>query len=230
MIDFRVEKFSNALVDNRASIKVYNLREEVMDLLNRRRLDIKEKPYTTIFLSAGYDGDVSLIFRGVVINGSNYRTGPDWISDFECYTAKAQKESAVCDPDKHTWLMTPVSTIVNTLFSDLNTNVPRYTSGALLALSTARPLTIACSGRIDQNLAKILARYGLVYTIEDDGPFVIEAAGASNEDEPSILLPLVSSDTGLVGTPKITHNGVELRSLLNPKLKIFQRFGLIQKL
>ena len=227
-IDFRVQKFSNSLVDNRAQIKVFNLRAEVRDLLSRRRLDIKEKPYTSIFLSAGYkqeQNSTALIFRGVVINGANFRIGPDWISDFECYTAKAQTESAVCDPDKHTWLQSPAKTILDTLFADFNTNVPRYSSEALTALS-GQFLTIACSGRIDQNLSKILARFGLVFTIEDDGPFVIEAAGASNPNDPDSSLPLVSAETGLIGTPKITHNGAEIRSLLNPKLKIFQRFVL----
>lgn len=226
MIDFRVQKFSNALVDNRATIRVFNLRAEIRDLINRRRLDIKEKPYTSIFLSAGYKGETdstALIFRGVVINGANSRIGPDWISDFDCYTAKAQKESAVCDPGKHTWLQTPAQNIIDTLFADFNTNAPRFTPGALSALA-GQNLTIACSGRIDQNISKILAKFGLIYTIEDDGPFVIESAGASNPDDPDNQIPLVSAETGLIGTPKITHNGVEIRSLLNPKLKIFQRF------
>lgn len=227
-IEFRVEKFANALVDNRATIRIFNLRAQVRELFNRRRMDIKEKPYTSVFLSAGYTGEgpPALIFRGVVINGANSRQGPDWITEFEGYTAKAQRESAVCDPDRHTWLETPVKTIVDTLFVDFNTLAVRYSTEALGILSSAGSITLACTGRIDQAISKLLARYELIYTIEDDGPFVIRVAGVRNPDDASDQLPLVSVETGLVGTPRITHQGVELRSLLNPKLKIFERFRL----
>lgn len=226
MMDFRVQKFSNALVDNRATIRVFNLRDSVRSFLNRRRLDLKEKPYTSVFLSAGYEGAVAMIFRGVVINGANARVGPDWVTEFESFTAKAQVDSAVCDPEAHTWIETPPKTIIDTLFEALGTNAARYSSEATEVLSGATPMTIACTGRLDQAIEKILSRHELVFTIEDDGPFVVVVNGASNPNEPSSSVPVVSAETGLVGTPKITHSGVEIRSLLNPNLKIFQRFKL----
>ena len=224
-IEFRVQKYASAMIDNRGTIRVFNLRSTVRDLVNRRRLDLAEGPYTTVFLSAGYRPDgAALIFRGVIIDGANYRQGPDWISDFTAYTAAQQKNAAVCGPDC-TFLRTPPKVIADKLFGLLNFNDPTYSAEAAAILAGAQPTTAAFTGRVDLALRDILAKYQLHYTLEDDGPFVIRVGSALNPNDPAAAIPLISEATGLVGTPKITHAGVEVRSLLNPKIKVFERFN-----
>ncbi len=224
-IEFRVQKFASPLVDNRGSFRVFNLRSTVRDLVNRRRLDLAEGPYTTVFLSAGYRPDgAALIFRGVIIDGANYRTGPDWISEFVAYTAAQQINAAMCD-DKCTWLRTPPKVIADRLFSLLNFNNPTYSAEALNILIDAPQSTHAFTGRVDRALADLLARHQLHYTLEDDGPFVIRVGSALNPNDPVSAIPEVSPSTGLVGTPRITDSGVEIRSLLNARLKVFHRFN-----
>lgn len=224
-IEFRVNKYASSLIDNRGTFRVFNLRSTARDLVSRRRIDIAQGPYTTVFLSAGYRPDgASLIFRGVIIDGANYRTGPDWISEFTAYTAAQQIHAAVCGADC-TFLKTPPRVIADKLFALLNFNDPTYSAEAAAILASAPPATHAFSGRVDRALTGLLARHFLQYTLEDDGPFVIRVASAMNPDDPPRAIPEISPTTGLIGTPRITDSGVEIRSLLNPKIKIFERFN-----
>lgn len=226
-IEFRVQKFAGSMVDNRANIRVFNLQASVRALVNKRLLDISAPPYTTVFLSAGYNNvdGAPLIYRGVIIDGANYRRGPNWISEFTAYTAAQQKNAALCD-SSCTFLLTPPRVIMETLFQKLNYFSPSFSSEAAAILSLAQPTTRAFTGRIDQALETFLARYNLRYTLDDDGPIVIQVGSASNPLDPTAAIPVVSPDTGLIGTPRITNSGVEIRSLLNPDLKVFKRFVL----
>lgn len=226
-IQFRVQKFPSSLVDNRAEIRVYNLRSTVRALLSKRKIDHREAPFTTIFLSAGYKRGpgAGLIFRGVVVKGENLREGPDWVSNFEAYTAHQQASNAMVEPS-FSFGETPPLTIANRLFDALQFGTPRYSTEAQVILGTARPVRIALTGRVDRALTVLLARYNLVYTLDDDGPFVVRVGSASNTEVPVTSIPVISPKTGLIGTPKITDSGVELRTLLNPKLRVFHRFKL----
>lgn len=225
-IEFRVEKFAGSLVDNRATIRVFNLNSTVREIVNRRRIDIAEGPYTTAFLSAGYRPDgAALIFRGVIIDGANYRTGPDWITEFTGYTAAQQTQAATC-PENFTFRLTNPKVIADKMFSELNFLKPRYSTEALTALARAQPVTRAFAGRVDVALTKLLGSFGLVYTLEDDGPLVILTRSAINPDDAADAIAQVNADTGLINTPRITERGVEIRTLLNPEIKIFERFRL----
>lgn len=225
-IEFRVQKFASAMVDNRATIKVFNLSSTVREIVNRRRLDIAEGPYTTAFLSAGYKPDgAALIFRGVIIDGANYRRGPDWVTEFTGYTAAQQKSAATC-PESFTFLRTSAKVIADKLFAELNFNTPRYSQEALDAMEAAGPVTQAFTGLVDRALTTFLAQFGVVYTLEDDGPLVVATGSVINPDDPAEAIPKVSVDTGLIGTPNITDSGVEIRTLLNPEIKVFERFEL----
>lgn len=230
-IEFRVQKFAGSEMDNRATIRVFNLRSTVRALVNKRLFDIgkgkgKGGPYTTVFLSAGYRPDgAALIFRGVIIDGANYRKGPDWISDFTAFTAAQQINSAVCDASC-TFLRTNPRVIADKLFALLKFNDPTYSTEAANILASAPPKTHAFGGRVDVALKTLLEGYSLTYTLEDDGPFVIRIGSALNENDPIAAIPRISPTTGLIGTPKITDNGVEIRTLLNPKLKVFGRFNM----
>ncbi len=225
-IEFRVQKFASALVDNRGNIRVFNLNSTVRDLVNRRRINIAEGPYTSAFLSAGYRPDgAALIFRGVIIDGANYRQGPDWISEFTAYTAAQQAQAAVCS-ENCTFRLTAAKTIADSLFAELNFFAPRYSDDAINAMALGSPVTQAFAGRVDVALNKFLAQFGVIYTLDDDGPVVVRAGRPVNPLDASDSIPQVNPDTGLVGTPRITHNGVEIRTLLNPKVKIFERFRL----
>lgn len=227
-IDFRVEKFPGPLVNNRANVTIYNLNFEARSLITRRRVDIAVKPFTDIFISAGYESDdsVGLIFRGHIIDGSSARIGPDWVSTFEAFTAFDQGQNAIVSPQKQTYLETAPKTIIDELFQVLNFNKVRYSTEALEAIQAENKVTQAFAGRADVAILKFLDQFGMVYTLDDEGPVVTLRGSAANTSQAPGEIPVVSRETGLVGTPKITHKGVEVRTLLNPELKIFKRFRL----
>ena len=227
-IDFRVEKFPGGLVNNRASVTVYNLNFRARAILTKRRLDLQVKPFTDVFISAGYksDGSTAMIFRGQLIDGSNSRVGPDWVTTFEAFTAYEQGANALLSPQKHSYLETAPKTIVNELFAVLNYNKVRFSMEAETILDAEQKVTQAFAGRADVAIKKFLGQFDLVFKLEDDGPVVVVSGSAANTDQDVGDIPLISVETGLVGTPKIVHQGVEIRTLLNPDLKIFKRFRL----
>ena len=227
-IDFRVEKFPGGLVNNRANVTVYNLNFKVRAILTKRRLDLKAKPFTDVFISTGYksDGSTAMIFRGQLIDGSNSRVGPDWITTFEAFTAFEQGANAILAPQKHSYLETRPKTIVNDLFTVLNYNKVRFSLEAETILDAEQKVTQAFAGRADAAIQKFLGQFDLVFKLEDDGPVVVVSGSATNTEQAAEDIPLISVETGLIGTPKITHQGVEIKTLLNPDLKIFKRFRL----
>ncbi len=225
-IDFRIQKFPGP-VDNRGTIRVYNLRSTLRKLLSKRRIDFAAPPFTTIFLKAGHvrGGGAKTILRGVVIKGESSRIGADWITEIEVMTSQQQVAAAFCNPES-TFLSTPPKVIVDNLFGQLNYGTPLYSVDVLQIFVNAQPVNFAFTGRVDRAIARILRRYDLTYTLDDTGPFVVETKGAINPEIPLRAIPLVSPETGLVGTPKITDRGVELRTILNGELRIFHRFNL----
>ncbi len=227
-IDFRVEKFPGGLVNNRTNVTVYNLDSKVRALLTKRRVDLAVKPFTDIFISAGYKADEStaMIFRGQMIDGASARIGPDWVTTFEAFTAFEQGENALLSPQNQTYLDTAPKTIIDDMFRVLNFNKVRYSPEAEEALAKANKVTQAFAGRADAAIRKFLDQFDMVYAVDDEGPVVTIKGSAANTSQSPDEIPLVSVETGLVGTPKITHKGVEIRTLLNPELKIFKRFRL----
>lgn len=225
-IDFRVEKFPGGQSNNRATITIYNLGFMVRGILTKRRVDVKVKPFTQVFLSAGFksDGSTALIFRGQIIDGSNRKVGPDWISEFEAFTAWDQTQNAILSPELHNYRKTAPSKIAIDLFLVLNFTTVRFSQEAQDVIDAADKMTIAFAGRVDRTIKRFLGQFGLSYTIDDDGPLVVVSGSASNTEQVIDEIPIISVETGMVGTPKITHKGVEIKTLLNPELKIFKRF------
>lgn len=223
-IAFAIEK-SAGPGDNSGVIRVYNLPESARRALARPfpvQYPLGE-PVITLFLRAGYVGASSLIFRGVVLRATSQRVGPDWITELEAMTAVDQFTKATLGPE-HSYENTFALVIARQLAAVLNWGEPRISLEALTILMGGFERSIAFTGTAAGALRGYLRKYGLEFTVDDDGLLIAPVNRAHDAAAADTAAPVVSPLTGLIGTPRITRQGVDIRTLLNHSLRPMRRF------
>jgi len=209
-ISFTVE-LSLVGYPNMANIQVYNLNKS-----NRNK--IKEE-FTKIFLFAGYDGNVPLIYSGDIINVTHEKNGVDWITNLFCGDAiKTINESTINKT-------LPPGATTESIFNELTKEMKGVTKGITEGLgdcitkkrSLLRGLIL--EGNIKTWLDKLAENCGFDYSINND---VIETTVKDQplNDEPIVT---IKQDNGMIGSPEVTEVGVKVTSLLLPHLKLARR-------
>lgn len=209
-ISFNVE-LSLVGFPNIATIQIYNLNKS-----NRNK--IKEE-FTKIFLYAGYEGNVPLIFTGSIVNITHEKNGPDWITNLFCGTAiQAINNSTVnktLPPGQTT------ESIFNELVGEMEGVTKGVTEGLKDCITKKRSLLrgLVLSGNVKDWLDKLSQNCGFDYSINND---VIETTVKNKplSDDPILE---IRQDNGMIGSPELTEVGVKVKSLLLPQLKLSRR-------
>lgn len=214
---------------NRANIVVYNLEPNARAAIARPvQLDVDinlnffNNPIVTVKLFAGYKDDLVQLFAGNIWSCFHNKVGPDWITTMELLTnyeqmMKSQVQVSFGEP-------TAPKDIVQEILKPLKLNV-KFTSKATQVLEQSEKVSdYSTSGLAYREADNFLKKYGLSFTSEDDGQgLVYDPSEPRDPDVAKTNYNTISPETGLVGTPKITSSGVELKTLLRPNLKLFQK-------
>lgn len=223
-IVFQVEAFAGPAM-SRGVVRMFNLGEDTQRVLARRKTDFQQSPFTHVFLYAGYQNADSLVLRGNLLRGTNIRVGPDWITELEVIPFFEQRVNAMVLPaSRFSFTDTPPMLILDRLFEVLAAGEPRFSTEARVKLSTAAAISGSYSGRAIDEIRRLLARYGLTFSLHNEGPLVVKEGGAMNPDDPAAALITLNQTTGLIGTPQITDYGVTVKTLLDPRLNPLLRF------
>jgi hypothetical protein len=192
---------------NSADIRIYNLSANTANLI--------QKEFTLLSLSAGYPGNIGLIFRG---NIKQVRKGR--IDQKDSYV-----DVTAADGDE-AYNFTPINTSLKA------GTTPGGVYQALVTAFKQKGLT--------QGYAPNLTQSGSVRGCVLYGTARDEMRRFANDNECSwsiqngnlTLIPLTSyipgnvititPSTGLIGVPEQTQNGLQMRVLLNPNIKIGQ--------
>lgn len=203
-IVFKIKK-SDAQTPNTAEIRVYNLSEETA---NRIR-----KEFTSINLQAGYDSNYGVIFAG---NIKQVRVGRENGTDTYIDIAAGDGDQAYN------------SAVVNATLAKGASQKDQINAAAGSMSGKG-----VHKGYIGDTGGTKLPRGKVMYGMARD--YLRQSAQASNTSwsiqdgkiqfvELTGVLPnqavVLSSKTGLVGTPEQTNDGIKARCLLNPMLKI----------
>lgn len=78
------------------------------------------------------------------------------------------------------------------------------------------------NGSAVQQARQAAERVGAELLIDDEKMILLPSGGARDSDQ----VPLLNKDTGLLGYPKITQSGIEVKSIFNPDFKIARHFVL----
>lgn len=221
-IVFNVEKH-DGISFNSANISVFNLSATARKTLARPYpigFPMIE-PVITVFLKAGYEGKDVQMFVGQLVSATNVRIGPDWRTDmflFSGFFSATIARSVISLADK-----TPARTIIDRLLEPLKIDVI-YTDSASDTIKNEKVSDYSTSALSYQAVSDFLDRYGLSFTIEEDGQGLIyKSEEPRDPDSGQTLDNTFSPNTGLLGTPKIMMTGVSIRSLLRPRVRLFQK-------
>lgn len=200
-ITFEVTK-SIRSYPNIAKISIYNAAPETKAFLDSK--------LTKVTLNAGYEDNLGLVFTGKIRNALQKKNGPDTITTV--YSADGQK-----DWDQSTFNKTFSDTVsIKSIVKELAGTFIETAVGDLLGLETPadklRGQTL--SGSTKDILDTLGEDYGFQWSIQDG---IFETVPLDEIIQPNDIIVL-NSATGMIKSPAITEQGVEVKALLNTDL------------
>lgn len=211
-LDF--EKFRVQFVVRRGDVQTPNTADiTIFNLAEHTASQITAKEFTQLSISAGYEGNYGLLFRGQI-----KQTRKGRVDQKDSYVSIAAADgdepynfssialtlAAGMEPqdEVQAFLKTMAKGTIN--------------QGSVCTLSThtnLRPRVYY--GMTKDEWRDFAERNDVLWSIQDGMLTIIPQAGY-------ILGPVqtISPATGLIGVPEQTQNGIRLRTLLNPRLKI----------
>lgn len=213
------EQFNNGI------IRIYNLNSSSRSALAKVIHNSKTpwvEPIIQCTLKVGYGDELVQLISGDVLIATNQRIGPDWITDIEVYTGWFSSKKSGTQLDYGA--KTSAKKVVNDLLSKISDFDIQYTTKAESKLKGKTVQAYTMNGNAYNEAKVFLPRYGLRFSIEDDGILLVHAFNeprdeTRNENNTSTFNPT----NGLLDSPKITRVGVEFKALLRPQIKILQR-------
>lgn len=195
---------------NTAEIRVYNLAPNTTQRV--------QKEFTRVIIQAGYDGNFGLIFDGTI---KQVRRGRETPTDTYLDITAADGDRA------YNFSVSAISLVagqtsprgaVEMIIRDMARH--GCSQGYIPDMLPNQPLP---RGKViygmSRDALRILAENtDTTWSIQDGKVDFIPLTGA----KPSADIPVITSATGMIGLPEQTQNGIRVRTLLNPNLKIGQ--------
>lgn len=210
-IKFAIKR-SDTQTPNMAEIKIYNVREESIQVI--------EKEYSRVILQGGYEDNFGVIFQGnikQVLRGRDNGTDT-WVEivagdgdlayNFAIVNASIAKGSTQADQ-------------INAAIKPMNSK-GNVTAGNISNLPTVKlPRGKVMYGMSRDYLRQSALTSNQTWSIQD-GKVQFVPVTSYLPGEAVVL----TAKTGMIGTPVQTNEGVNIKCLLNPKLKVGGRVKL----
>lgn len=189
---------------NASEISIYNLNQANRNL-------ITTKVYNRVELYVGYkEGDLRMIFKGDIIKVVNTQSDLDVITKLKCsdgyfaYTGKTLVKTIAAGQSD--------SDVINESLNSFGIQKGNIELPCNKILPRAR--VMMCNTRDAVN--KVALNNNADWSIQDNQLVVIPRDKAIRDDEGFVI----SSETGMIGTPQAVSGGIEVTTLCNPHFKI----------
>lgn len=199
--DVTKEKGSTA---NKAEVTIYNLSEATIGTVENADDPI-------LLLEVGYGGELEQLYIGDIGDDPGISTtqeGADRVTKIECESGA--KNASTRTISRSYKAGTKQSDVLNDMIKGISDTVGEIKADIEKKFENG----FSFSGLIKDGLDVITKDNDLDWSIDDDEITVLPVDGASDSD--AILL---TSNTGLIGTPQKTKEGVNFMALLNPRIK-----------
>ena len=208
-VNFKIEK-SLVGYPNLGNIKIYNLSETSRNNIETQFKDIE--------FSAGHETPV-LIFKGQIVNVVHQKFGVDWVS--EIFGGDATQALADSTINKTLAPGATTEKIFDELVGQLDGVTKGVTDGLSNCLSGKKSLlrSLQLSGGVKAWLDAIAEQCGFDYSVNDG---IIETT-TENQPLTDVAPIIISQGTGMIGSPERTEIGINVRTLLDPNLKLARR-------
>lgn len=205
-IEFSISKDIGSSA-NDATITFYNLRESTRNGVGKELEDVT--------LEAGYEneGNVAIIFSGQIRDVEHRRNGPDILTAITC--GDGDKALRKATTSRSYPKGTKLTTIIDDLQADLEKQGVakgewRFPDG-FEEKTLKRPFAM-CGGCV-REMDMLGRSNGFYWSVQNGATEIIPSDDALDQ------VVFLSKDTGLVGVPTITDNGVKFEALLNPEIR-----------
>ena len=202
-ITFEVAKTVES-APNVAVIKIFNLNPT-----NEARI---KNEFDELFLNAGYEDAMQLVFRGNIKHVYRYREKNDYITEIEVGDGDKDFRKAVMNETlaKGTTTATVVDRAVGTFSGVGNT-----TKGVVQIKDKPRLRGKVISGNTRDVLTDLARDTGANWSIQDGQLMIVSA----NDVLPMQAI-VITSETGMLGAPEINDKGIAVKCLMNPALRV----------
>jgi len=187
---------------NTASIYLYNLAPGT-----RKMMQAED---TLVQVEAGYQDRLSTIFDGSVVTSRSALEGPNWVTSAECGEGvKALRDSRL----QRTWKEgTPRGRIVRDLLEAIQLTAIGRVETASLTGRISAPLSV--SGQVRRSLDRLANQWGFQWSVQAGVAEVRDRGTGAGKETVALLRP----DSGLLGTPEWTEEGLKFRALLTAQV------------
>lgn len=193
---------------NTFDLTIYNLNADHRNSIG--------KEFDEFQLEAGYippegGGNLSIIAKGFVRDVQHDRNGPDIITTVTCGDGdKANRKAAI---SKTYPTGTPVKDVVSGVYDEMSKfNVDKGEWQFPDDIRTLKRPYSLCGG-CAREMNTLGRSNGFYWSIQDGVMEIIPTDG----NLPGEVL--ISAESGMIGTPTITDNGIKVRCLLNPAIR-----------
>jgi hypothetical protein len=222
-IQFKCEKTVGENIPNKADITVYNLSVDT-----RAKLQTKNTP---VLLEAGYVGNISQIFSGLVTFVNHIRQGTDWLTQFQTLDGINAFQDA-----RLSMSFTPgvdAKQIISTLIDKLP-GIGRGNADAKLNAGSPRGLTsfskgFSVQGKVTDALDKLIKAYGLAWSIQDGHVQLTDPAGSTDDSAVQLDSAHGMIESPSLGEDKLNQPVLKAKTLLNPALKAGRKVSIVSK-
>jgi len=216
-VQFRVVALPG-IVGSVAQLAIANAPQDLRRRVSRRFADagrLVPSDAETIQLAAGVE-EAQVIHRGLPVLATTSKQGPEFVTAIESNpSVERHRNSDV----QRAWPEAPVQAIVDELLDTARLGRPSWSAGALATVAGQR-MTVSASGGALKAVKKILDKFDLVFVIDHFGVRITEMGTT----EPGDQVPLIAEETGMIGPPKITKTGVQVRTVLRPDISVLRPF------
>lgn len=196
---FEIEKTSEK-TPNRVGLRIFNLNETSRATLQQKNVIVK--------FDAGYGEKADELFVGNITRAGSEKSGPDIITMIEA--GDATKQFSEAQVNKTLGPGANTKQVIEEVAKQLNVGIGAIKGVTEEIFQNGITLTGNATDRLDDVVDKL----GLEWSIQDDRLQILPP------DEPSEILGiLLTSNTGLIGSPIKREDGIEFRALLRAQLK-----------
>ncbi len=205
---------------NTADIRVYNVSDQTADRIRQLQ---PQPEFTRVVVQGGYDGNFGVLFDGEI---KQVRRGRESSTDTYIDITAADGDSA------YNFAISAVSLAAGSTPKDHISAVLQgmaefgISGGYMPSDMPGNPLPRGkvCYGMTKDELRKIAKNTQTAWSIQNGKLTMIPESSYIEGD-----IPVITSATGMIGLPEQTQNGIRVKVLLNPNIKIGQAIKLDNK-
>lgn len=208
-IEFEI--FRNSLSSaNSANFRIYNLAQNTRSQIRKDQFNYNLQK--SIEFKAGYGNNLGLAFKGFVTQARSVREGTDFITTVDCFDGGFAYQNSITNQSFVSG--TPQSSIIDSLIEDLD----GVDKGAIGNYPGAISRGNSYSGTTTDQLSQITG----------NGFFIDNNTAHCLSDTEAIAgsIPVINAQSGLIGTPILEQQYINITTLFEPGLKIGQMIDL----